>query len=287
MRTRIRPQYPVRNTFTEQELRGTTRWRQQMVDWLGPKNMKGEYVKNRYARLSSNHVPNFFVAQNREFGLPWKFIARPYPEALRPFPMNPFTVSGLALSPALKEDIVHRVLVEKQPVRAVSEELGVKPERILAVIRLAHVEDQLQQADKIEPDAVRMEQRLYKALPIFEGKDSEQNISEVAMPIGAKKPYYAVVGESEIITADAAAKELRLHPAADVLQKSFETAVAAGVKKTKSKAVLGSKYEGDKFSFKFVPAKSGKVGLRYGAARDDRKEYRKVVIDSSGRMRYA
>lgn len=117
-------------------------------------------------------------------------------------------------------------------------------------------------------------------------------LSEIPMPDETRTQRFISIAESEPFGPVDAANVLGIEPASKLLEKITSVDIihhtdAKGSKSVRQDAFIAPQLEGEKAVFRFSSAKVGKVGFRYGAARDDQKHNRKVKYNSIGQMTYA
>lgn len=110
--------------------------------FLGPKNIRGEYYKNKYYYPPQNNQPNYIVpdgksvegeeAESRRFG---NSNRNP---SLHPFPDNIQCKTASNISYELREKIVDDSL--SLPVEKIAQKYGIKLARVEAIIRLYNIE---------------------------------------------------------------------------------------------------------------------------------------------------
>ncbi|KAK9475349.1 mitochondrial 37S ribosomal protein mS45 [Dipodascopsis tothii] len=298
-------------THADADAKRKTLPRLQMLEWLGPKDVKGDHTSSVYYYPPKNHVPNYFdysrssivgrelnMAQRRAPGGKRIRARRPDEVNYYPFPQNEHTKTSFLLSDELKQHIIAAATEKKMPIRQVSSMYGVKIERVEAVLKLAAIEREWESKNLIEGDLKVFADRMYDMLPVTRARldsvlygpgrigsqadrQGTEKTSEIIMPPITQQSTFVTVEESEEFTASDAAKFWKIQSAHEILDKNME-----GTKTTKAKdnAVV---VKSGRFEWKCTPAKAGEVGYRYGASRDDRKKYRKVCFDSHGRLSYA
>lgn len=115
--------------------------------WLGPRNVRGEYYRNKYYYPPQNHKPNYIVPDGNTVVDPSK------PEtnndrrmgntkrdpSLQPFPQNPYCKTALMISYELKDTIYHQVQ-EGAHIQEIAHKYGIKLERVEAIVRLQEIE---------------------------------------------------------------------------------------------------------------------------------------------------
>lgn len=119
-------------------------FRRHMKAWLGPKNIKGEYFRNKYYYPSQNNQPNYIVGDGRSVVRPGEnAYSRPEPginPSLNPFPHNPGCKTASILSSDLKQKIFSEVVEKNVLAQEVAHKYGIKLSRVEAVVRLQQVE---------------------------------------------------------------------------------------------------------------------------------------------------
>ncbi|KAK9475958.1 eukaryotic mitochondrial regulator protein-domain-containing protein [Lipomyces japonicus] len=276
-----------------------TRPRQQMYDFFGRAAINGDYSQNLFCYAPKNHIPNYIpfssttrgrqrIIRDREQQLHQSSTTsgdEPKVDAntYRPFPLNPYAKTAFQLSPQLKSTIISAVQ-SGQPIHEVSSIYGVKVERILAIIKLASIEEDFKTENKLTPDLKRFGRRMFQMLPVTNarlethtGKKPVADVlgidstEEIVVPPQTKNDHFIVLEEDAAFGSDDAAQYYGVKPAKDLLESLKSTQFDR--KHSYPKGTVST--EDDRFIWKVVPAKAGSVGYRYGASRDDRKKYRK------------
>lgn len=117
--------------------------------WLGPRNLRGEYYRNKYYYPPQNHQPNYVVpdgntivealepqAERRSFG------KNKRDSSLHPFPMNLECKTASVISNELKAKIYDDATVKQLKHEEIAQKYGIKIARIEAIIRLYGLEQQ-------------------------------------------------------------------------------------------------------------------------------------------------
>jgi Eukaryotic mitochondrial regulator protein len=119
------------------------------------------------------------------------------------------------------------------------------------------------------------------------------NLTEIPRPKVTNQQRFFTIAESEPFGPIDAAQVLGIEPAAETLDKltqhtpeSQDGSSKGGRSGKQAVAFYGPVYEGEKHVFRFISAKAGEVGYRYGASRDDRRHGRKVQFDQAGQRKY-
>lgn len=125
--------------------------RRQLKAWLGPRNMKGEYFRNKYYYPPQDHKPNYIVPNGESVVDPSKreegrvFGADGRNPALHPFPANPACKTASVISDSLKETIYERVVVNGEDTQVIANDYKIKMARVEAIVQLQKIEKQYQQ----------------------------------------------------------------------------------------------------------------------------------------------
>lgn len=124
-----------------------------MKEWLGPKNMRGEYYRNKYYYPSQDHKPRYIVPDgntvvedgkvdvydNRKVGSDKR------DPSLHPFPFNPYCKTASVIPLSLKDKIYEEVVEKGAHVQEVAYRYGIKIPRVEAIIKLREVENSWEQ----------------------------------------------------------------------------------------------------------------------------------------------
>lgn len=120
--------------------------------WLGPKNLRGEYYRNKYYYPPQNHQPNYVVqdgqtvvesnrqAERKQLG------NQKRNSSLHPFPMNLECKTASIISDNLKAKIYHDAVEKELRHEEIAQKYGIKIARIEAIIRLYTIEQQWKQS---------------------------------------------------------------------------------------------------------------------------------------------
>lgn len=126
---------------------------------------------------------------------------------------------------------------------------------------------------------------MYKMFPLYSVQSSPENLTEIPTPHKTLHQRFLTISESEPFGPLDAAELYGLEPASQTLDNITQHIKGDDVKQVNT-VVVGEEKAGDKAVFKFIQAKAGNVGFRYGASRRDRKKDRRVGFDKEGRMVY-
>ncbi|KAK9453208.1 eukaryotic mitochondrial regulator protein-domain-containing protein [Dipodascopsis uninucleata] len=218
----------------------------------------------------------------------------------RPFPLNKYAKTSFLLSEELKKAIITESKTRTSH-RELSSMFGVKRERVEAVLKLADIEAKWESEKKLLPELEQFASRMYSMLPITNARLKAtkyggyrrinsidqlgiEATDEVVIPQQAGQSNFNLVEESVQFGSKDAADFFGVPEAKDLLeveQKKYEERLAMAKSDTPGAKI----YETSRFIWKALPAKSGKVGYQYGAPRDDRRAYRKKVIEN-GVLKY-
>lgn len=143
------------------------------------------------------------------------------------------------------------------------------------------------------PPAVgKYAQTMEQMFPVMKSATGKDDLTEIPIPKETRHQRFLSVAESEPFGPVDAANVLNIEPASETLQNlnNHETPNSKkndNTNNTKSIQFVAPQLEGEKSAFQFTNAPVGKVGYRYGAARDDRKHARKVKWTSTGQKVWA
>ncbi|KAK9464904.1 eukaryotic mitochondrial regulator protein-domain-containing protein [Lipomyces arxii] len=293
-------------------LPGKTQPQSQMLNWLGPRALNGDYSTNPFCYAPRNHIPNYIphsrskAARDSELNRRRNrtgrdnFVANPnLDNTYRPFPLNPMTKTAHLLSNELKREIVTQRDRKRTPAQ-ISTRLGIRKERVEAALRLADSEKEWRSQDKVTSDMERFADRMYRMMPITNGRFridvfNARDVRDVLDPtneiVAHKRAGYTnmtLVDENYDDSPENAALQLGIKPAQTLLREELlreqEPTVTIAPNASREEITAAVKgLKGDnaivKFRKKYVwvatPAKTGLVGYRYGAGRDHRRKYRK------------
>lgn len=136
----------------------------------------------------------------------------------------------------------------------------------------------------------KMSETMYKMFPLFNPQTHAENLTEIPIPPKTQKSRFITIAESEPFGPLDASKLLGLEPAQEKLEKLSENGEHAlhahAEKAVKESSFYAPVLEGEKSVFKFMEAKVGEVGFRYGTPLRDNKGDRKIGYDASGKMIY-
>lgn len=127
---------------------------------------------------------------------------------------------------------------------------------------------------------------MYKMFPLYSAQFEPDNLTEIPTPHKTLQQRFLTIAESEPFGPVDAANIFGLEPAADTLENIIQHTATLESKHKNNTVVVGEQKQDDKAVFKFIEAKSGEVGYRYGASRRDKKKDRAIGFDKSGRMVY-
>ncbi|KAH3899064.1 related to 37S ribosomal protein S35, mitochondrial [Saccharomycodes ludwigii] len=214
---------------------------------------------------------------------------------LQPFPANEFCQTNCIVGNELKEQIYQEIEVNHVSSQTVSQKYGLKIPRVEAIVKLMKIEHHWESTKSVIPDLQAMSETMYKMFPLFTPKQTSENLSEIPVPPKALTSRFMVLAESQPFGPVDASNVLGLEPAETTLEKlatlgehsAHNISSASGSKNTKKhKVVYGVVNKGDKAILKFVNAKIGEVGYRYGAGNRDNKKDRKIGFNKLGQMIY-
>lgn len=119
-----------------------------MKEWLGPKNMRGEYYRNKYYYPPQDHKPRYIVPDGNTVVLDGKVDvydnrkvgSNKRDPSLHPFPFNPYCKTASVIPLSLKDKIYEEVAEKGAHVQEVAYKYGIKIPRVEAIIKLRDVE---------------------------------------------------------------------------------------------------------------------------------------------------
>lgn len=119
--------------------------------WLGPKNIRGEYYRNKYYYPPQNNTPNYIVPNGDTLVLPGKesfsrggVDAKRNP-ALHPFPQNLHCRTASIISDDLKQQIYSEVVEGDALPQEIAHKYGIKLARVEAIVKLQKIEKGLKE----------------------------------------------------------------------------------------------------------------------------------------------
>lgn len=114
--------------------------------WLGPKNIRGEYYRNKYYYPPQNNTPNYIVPNGDTLVLPGKesfsrsgMDSKRNP-ALHPFPQNLHCRTASIISDDLKQQIYSEVVEVGALTQEIAHKYGIKIARVEAIVKLQQIE---------------------------------------------------------------------------------------------------------------------------------------------------
>lgn len=114
--------------------------------WLGPKNIRGEYYRNKYYYPPQNNTPNYIVPNGDTLVLPGKesfsrsgMDSKRNP-ALHPFPQNLHCRTASIISDDLKQQIYSEVVEDGALTQEIAHKYGIKIARVEAIVKLQQIE---------------------------------------------------------------------------------------------------------------------------------------------------
>lgn len=119
-------------------------------EWLGPKNMRGEYFRNVYYYPPQDHTPKYIVPNGRtveganqvEYSRSLNSKRDP---SLHPFPENLECKTALMISNELKTSIYEDATTNGLKLQEIAHKYGIKLERVEAIVRLYSIEQDWKQ----------------------------------------------------------------------------------------------------------------------------------------------
>ncbi|ODV78069.1 uncharacterized protein CANTADRAFT_27017 [Suhomyces tanzawaensis NRRL Y-17324] len=262
--------------------------------FLGPKNIRGEYYRNKYYYPPQNHKPNYIVPNGqtvvdltyREAFPPRQLTLPGRNPELHPFPQNAACRTASIIPDELKQKICDDINENGMHAQEVAHKYGIKLARIEAVLRLNSIEKQWQQENKIFPDLENFASVMYKMFPLYQPPHGADNLTEIPTPHKTLQQRFLTIAESEPFGPVDAAKILDLPVARDTLEELSQVNTEDSSKEALNKVIVGAQRQGERTAFKFTSRTSGDVGFRYGASRRDKRKDRSVGFDAEGRMVY-
>lgn len=114
--------------------------------WLGPRNIRGEYYRNKYFYPPQNHTPNYVVPDGRtvvtpgkeQYSRPMDFNRNP---SLHPFPQNLHCKTASVISEDLKQKIYSEVVEANVLPQEIAHKYGIKLTRVEAIVKLQQIEN--------------------------------------------------------------------------------------------------------------------------------------------------
>ncbi|KAG7194902.1 uncharacterized protein KQ657_004010 [Scheffersomyces spartinae] len=261
----------------------------QMKQWLGPRNIRGEYYRNKYYYPPREHRPNYVVPDGKslvgieeENGNEFR-TSLSSRDQLQPFPQNPFCKTAYIVSHETKDAIYQEIEAKGTHVQETSVKYGLKINRVEAIAKLQAIEKSWAAEGKINSEISSFAKTMYEMFPLYNAAHQPENLTEIPIPSKTLQQRFISIAESEPFGPIEAAATFELEPASETLEK------LAAIKKGKTasrEVIIGQQNQGERTAFKFIKAKSGDVGFRYGASRRDRKKDRAVGFDKAGKMVY-
>lgn len=119
--------------------------------WLGPRNIRGEYYRNKYYYPPQNNTPNYIVPNGDTLVIPGKesfsrggLDAKRNP-ALHPFPQNLHCRTASIISDDLKQQIYSEVVEGSALPQEIAHKYGIKLARVEAIVKLQKIEKGLRE----------------------------------------------------------------------------------------------------------------------------------------------
>lgn len=139
------PQYPIRRPQSPKDHSSINRLA--LMLWLGPRNMRGEYYRNKYFYPPQNHRPNYVVPDGQTVvdasydpeARPRRNLVAANRTPLHPFPLNTATKTSHILSKDLKDKIVYDVETKGLSPHDVAFKYGMKRARVEATLTLEKI----------------------------------------------------------------------------------------------------------------------------------------------------
>ncbi|KAK6204365.1 eukaryotic mitochondrial regulator protein-domain-containing protein [Scheffersomyces amazonensis] len=271
----------------------STFFQRAIKSWLGPKNIKGEYYRNKYYYPPQNHKPNYIipdgnsvVGKSNNSSSPFLTEDRRRDSSLHPFPQNIYCKTASVIPDELKSKIVEEVKKNGLAAEEVAHKYGIKLGRIEAILKLQSIETRWDEQNKVSQDLSKFSEVMYKMFPLYQPPVGSDNLTEIPTPHKTLHQRFLTIAESEPFGPVDAAKILDLPVASETLAKLSEVNSDEETKAVHNEVVVGIEKKDDRTAFKFTKSNVGSVGYRYGASRRDQKKDRRVGFDSAGNMVY-
>lgn len=114
-----------------------------MKAWLGPRNIRGEYYRNKYYFAPQDNTPNYVVSDGNSVVVPGKETftraERNRNPALHPFAQNLHCKTASVVSDELKQQI-HSAVSSGVSAQKIAQDHGIKLARVEAIVRLQEIE---------------------------------------------------------------------------------------------------------------------------------------------------
>lgn len=298
----------------------STNPRSELFRFLGPKNFKGVYAKNPLAytpgyhkyKQESSYTTAYPVLMDDKRGpsVNWKQVFTEagnrrtrFDARVTPFAGNTFCKTNSQVSAKLKAAICEdqkRGISEQQ----ISFKYSIALPRVEGILKLAEIERRLVENGGVTRDMRRLAETMRGLFPEIRTNEHDipdrpvDNMTEIPIPEQTRHQKFMTIAESEPFGPLDAAQALNVEPASVTLEKltqhteadANQDAAHKSEQKAHAKhelAFYGPVMKGDRSKYRFVSAKVGQVGHRYGASKDDRKHARKVKYTPTGKMVYA
>lgn len=117
--------------------------------WLGPRNIRGEYFRNRYYFPPQNHVPNYIVPNGQtvvdatydpEKRPKTVLVPSKIDPRVNPFPLNPMCRTSLVIPVDLRQKIVLHIEEQGLLAQEVAHKYRIKVARVEAIVKLSQIE---------------------------------------------------------------------------------------------------------------------------------------------------
>ncbi|CAL9729111.1 small ribosomal subunit protein mS45 [Monosporozyma unispora] len=252
------PRYNFLKLNRQSPVEHDTNLKYAMRQFLGPRNYKGEYPLNRYAKPATNHTPKYIqpdLERGRSLRDPvTEEVLEPKtyldsqgreqvkfePVATRegnksrsgfthqerwiqPFPENKFCFTNYWVDSNLKRQIFKELSVEGASTQDVSHKYGLKVARVEAVVKLYQLEEKWSKRKNKNPDVAKMASTMEDMFPLFNPPEGamnrRENLSEIPIPPKAQRSRFVTLAESEPFGPLDAASVLELEPAVKTLER--------------------------------------------------------------------
>lgn len=145
-RTLAYPRYPAQHTLEKSHPKKdhSSTFARALKAWLGPKNIRGEYYRNRYYYPPQNHKLNYVVVDGQTV-VDLTYKPKVLDNNVHPFPLNPQCRTALMISNELKQEIVKEVKENGLHYQEVAHKYGIFMLRVEAICKLHDIEQQWKQ----------------------------------------------------------------------------------------------------------------------------------------------
>lgn len=170
---RYKPQHNTEKSHPKKD--HSSSFARALKGFLGPKNVRGEYYRNRYYYPNQDHSTNYIVVDGQTV-VDLTYSPTLKDKNLRPFPQNPGCQTSLMISDELKAKIIEDV-ASGLHYQEVAHKHGLFMLRVEAICRLHTIEQDWKQ--QVSNDETEKNIRLvFKTKPWLETLNSDTNILE-------------------------------------------------------------------------------------------------------------